>query len=187
MELSEVYRLAEKQMLEGKGKERHGEDTPFREQVACRNARLFGIGGPLYQAMKKIEESTRLDGDAKLNELLGAMNYVAIAVMVLKEGKCQIQETANVKNAPSQVEMEFERCVPRYPREDSTQYLESDKLQEKLRTSQELSLPEALAKCSTLLCYLLDLTKDSFPSATLSAAGHHKTAKEMTELQTGGK
>ena len=73
----------------GKGVERHAlsPNQPFHEQPICANARILGLGGPLYQAMKKIQESqqlSRFPGRAKA-ELLGAINYIAAAVIVLDE------------------------------------------------------------------------------------------------------
>lgn len=75
-----------RQAYEGKGKERHADDKPFKEQIACRNARTFGIGAPLGQAVKKCEETMRLPNvEAQIRELLGAINYIAVAIITLKE------------------------------------------------------------------------------------------------------
>jgi hypothetical protein len=69
----------------GKGKERHGNDMSFTEQPALTITRAVGLGFPLGQAMKKIQESQRMDTDAAKRELLGAINYLAAAVLFLDE------------------------------------------------------------------------------------------------------
>jgi hypothetical protein len=69
----------------GKGKERHGNDLSFTEQPALTITRAVGLGFPLGQAMKKIQESQRMDTDAAKRELLGAINYLAAAVLFLDE------------------------------------------------------------------------------------------------------
>jgi hypothetical protein len=72
-----------------KGVERHAlSDTqPFIDQPICVLTRQLGMGFPLGQAMKKILESQnlmRFPGRAKA-ELLGAINYLAAAMIVLEE------------------------------------------------------------------------------------------------------
>ncbi len=48
-------------------------------------SRLIGShDGLLYQAVKKIQESKRMDKDAAVRELLGAINYIAGAVIFLE-------------------------------------------------------------------------------------------------------
>lgn len=83
--LAEVLSRAFAQAAVGKGKERHARGEPFHEQVICIGARKFGVGSLLFQAFKKSEESQRLDRDAGVRELLGAINYLAAAVIVLEE------------------------------------------------------------------------------------------------------
>ncbi|MFA5025097.1 MAG: hypothetical protein WC503_01120 [Candidatus Shapirobacteria bacterium] len=70
----------------GKGKERHASNDSYDKQPCCSIARKVGIGFPLGQAMKKIEESIRLETEHGIAELLGAINYIAAAIIVLKEG-----------------------------------------------------------------------------------------------------
>ena len=70
----------------GKGEERHGNGLSFTEQPALTITRAVGLGFPLGQAMKKIQESQRMDTDAAKRELLGAINYLAAAVLFLDEG-----------------------------------------------------------------------------------------------------
>lgn len=72
-----------------KGNERHAlsPNQPFDKQPICEIARQLGLGAPLGQAVKKILESqqlARFPGRAKA-ELLGAINYLAAAVIVLDE------------------------------------------------------------------------------------------------------
>lgn len=77
------------QAASGKGKERHAVDGEyFEEQQICEiGRRLSGnpAAGPLFQAVKKIYESGRLKGEAQSYELLGAINYIASAVILLRE------------------------------------------------------------------------------------------------------
>ncbi len=83
--LSVVLGKAMLQASEGKGKERHARPgVPFEKQKICENARRVGLGSPLGQAIKKTEESLRL-GDRGPAELLGAINYLAAAYIVMEE------------------------------------------------------------------------------------------------------
>jgi len=80
-----VLSEAADQAAGGKGKERHAKDAePFEDQKICEITRRVGIGYPLGQAIKKAVESTRL-GDRGPDELLGAINYLAAAVIVMRE------------------------------------------------------------------------------------------------------
>jgi hypothetical protein len=84
--LSSVLDDALSQAQDGKGKERHAsEGEAFENQPICEMARRLGVGGPLYQATKKIYESQRLQGEAGVRELLGAINYIAAAIIVRRE------------------------------------------------------------------------------------------------------
>lgn len=70
----------------GKGRERHARaDEPFEQQVILEGARRFGTGALLFQAYKKAEESQRLDADRAVAELLGAIVYLAAAVIHREE------------------------------------------------------------------------------------------------------
>ena len=83
--LFDVLMEAYKQASEGKGKERHGNDLPFEEQPMQTMSQLLGSNkGCLFQAMKKIQESTRMEKDAAVRELLGAIVYLAGAVIYLE-------------------------------------------------------------------------------------------------------
>lgn len=85
-QLHEVLTSAYNQAAFGKGKERHADDEPFERQGICRRAQMFP-GSALAQAHKKIEESTRLDGEAKVRELLGAINYIAAEIVAMRSAK----------------------------------------------------------------------------------------------------
>ena len=84
-DLFEVLRDALEEAQEGKGAVRHGNGLSFTDQPALTITRAVGLGFPLGQAMKKIQESQRMDPDAAKRELLGAINYLAAAVLFLNE------------------------------------------------------------------------------------------------------
>lgn len=88
-DLSDVLQEAYNQAISGKGSERHsyGEEK-FSEQLICEIARRLSpcsYSGPLYQSVKKIYESTRLHPGAAIRELQGAINYIAAAILLIKE------------------------------------------------------------------------------------------------------
>lgn len=83
--LANVLHRAYGQAAHGKGAERHAAARPFTEQPMQSISELLGSAdGLLYQAMKKIQESKRLDKDAGVRELLGAINYLAGAIIYLE-------------------------------------------------------------------------------------------------------
>ena len=84
-DLFDVLRDALDQAQNGKGEERHGNGLSFTGQPALTITRAVGLGFPLGQAMKKIQECQRMDPDAAKRELLGAINYLAAAVLFLDE------------------------------------------------------------------------------------------------------
>ncbi|QOE32763.1 hypothetical protein CPT_Mano_031 [Achromobacter phage Mano] len=92
--LAGVFGRAFHQAAYGKGKERHANAQPFHEQVMQTGAQRFGTGALLFQAFKKSEESQRLPHDRAVAELLGAMVYLAGAVIAL-ERQHQTQVPAN--------------------------------------------------------------------------------------------
>ena len=73
----------------GKGKERHARDLPFDEQPMLATTRVVGPGFPLGQAIKKSQEAAgmieRGELDAAEAECLGAINYLAGAVVWMRE------------------------------------------------------------------------------------------------------
>ena len=87
-ELAKVFNDAFIQASAGKGSERHSYSAAekYKEQLICEmDRRLDGNAcGPRYQAVKKIYESARMDPEKAIHELLGAINYTAAAIILLK-------------------------------------------------------------------------------------------------------
>lgn len=83
--LRDVLERAYNQASKGKGAERHGKDLPFHLQPMQQIADMYGIGFMLGQVAKKIEEAQRLPNDRAINEILGAINYCAGAVIFLEK------------------------------------------------------------------------------------------------------
>lgn len=85
--LAAILQEALNQAQLGKGKERHAaEAEPFSKQKICEITRRVGLGFPVGQAVKKVEEALRLGGDAGCREMLGAINYICAAVICSREG-----------------------------------------------------------------------------------------------------
>ena len=83
--LQAVLDRAYAQSASGKGKERHATGKPFDQQDICNITRNVGIGFPLGQAVKKINEAVRIGEPAfMVKELLGAIVYTAAAIHVLE-------------------------------------------------------------------------------------------------------
>ena len=85
--LQRVLQLALEQASAGKGNERHANGKPFDEQPMMEIGRMVGHGFCLGQAIKKAQESSRMQPDAAQRELLGAINYLAGAYLLLEEIK----------------------------------------------------------------------------------------------------
>ena len=83
--LERVLTLALQQASEGKGKDRHANGKPFDRQPMLEIARMVGPGFCLGQAIKKAQESSRMPPEAAKRELLGAINYLAGAYLLLEE------------------------------------------------------------------------------------------------------
>ena len=80
-----VLARAYEQAAKGKGAVRHADGRPFTEQPMQTISELLGTHeGLLYQAMKKIQESNRLEKEPAIRELLGAINYLAGAIIFLE-------------------------------------------------------------------------------------------------------
>lgn len=93
--LASVLQRALTQASMGKGSQRHARGgEAFERQVICEGARRFGTGSLLFQAYKKAEESQRLDDERAVAELLGAINYLAAAVIVLEEQAAVREQSA---------------------------------------------------------------------------------------------
>ena len=82
--LGDVLSRAFDQAASGKGAERHAQGELFENQPMQVIADMVGIGFPLGQAIKKIQESQRLPLDGAVRELLGAINYLAGAIIKLE-------------------------------------------------------------------------------------------------------
>ena len=83
--LADVLARAYAQAAKGKGAVRHADGRPFTEQPMQTISELLGTHeGLLYQAMKKIQESNRLEKEPAIRELLGAINYLAGAIIFLE-------------------------------------------------------------------------------------------------------
>jgi len=82
--LQNILQEAYLQAAEGKGKERHANGEPFEEQLICQIGRL-GLNFCLGQAVKKIVESGRLEGERGVKELLGAINYISAEIITRRE------------------------------------------------------------------------------------------------------
>ena len=86
--LAIVFQEALNQAQFGKGRERHAEGGKgFHDQDICVEGRDLGLAYPVGQARKKCKEALRLDPDKAIEDLLGAINYLAAAVIVTKERK----------------------------------------------------------------------------------------------------
>lgn len=83
--LEDVLHRAYLQAATGKGAARHGRGVQFDEQPTQAISRLLGTdAGLAFQAMKKINEGMRLEHDAKIKELLGAINYIASMIIYME-------------------------------------------------------------------------------------------------------
>ena len=71
---------------EGRGHRRHSiEGEPFEGQTSGIITELLGVSFPLGQAMKKIMESVQLSNEDGVRELIGAINYIALAIIKTEE------------------------------------------------------------------------------------------------------
>lgn len=91
-DLVDILLEAYQQAAHGKGKERHANARAFSDQPILSIGTMVGMGYPLGQAMKKLQESRtllKLDGGQHraFAEILGAMVYAAAAAMLVRDGK----------------------------------------------------------------------------------------------------
>lgn len=82
--LLHVLRRAFVQAAFGKGQERHANALPFDQQPMQTIASQVGVGFLLGQAIKKTQESQTLPPGKDVAELLGAINYLAGAIIALE-------------------------------------------------------------------------------------------------------
>ncbi|CAA2140422.1 hypothetical protein [Hyphomicrobium sp. ghe19] len=89
--LVSVLKDAHAQASRGKGKERHANGRPFERQPIMELGRMYGPGFAAGQAAKKAQEAmgmvARGERDAAAFELLGAINYLAACVMLIRENQ----------------------------------------------------------------------------------------------------
>lgn len=83
--LHNILNEAYDQAASGKGKERHANGKPWDEQPIAEIGRMVGVGFNTGQAIKKLQESSRMEPDAACHELLGAIVYAASAIMLIRE------------------------------------------------------------------------------------------------------
>lgn len=90
-ELIRVLKDAHAQASVGKGNERHANGRPFDRQPIMELGRMFGPGFTAGQAAKKAQEAmgmlNRQNNEAAVFELLGAINYLAACVMLVRENR----------------------------------------------------------------------------------------------------
>lgn len=86
--LHKVLMDALNQAQSGKGSERHGQGLPFEQQPIIAIPKLQDSDiGLMYQAIKKLQESQRMDKDAAIKERLGAINYIAASILFIERGE----------------------------------------------------------------------------------------------------
>ena len=85
--LRSVLNRAYDQAAHGKGRERHANEDPFERQLIVRIGQTLGhaVDFNIGQAWKKAVESRRLPHARGIAELLGAINYLAAAVIIMEE------------------------------------------------------------------------------------------------------
>lgn len=80
--LRDVLLRAFNDAARGKGEVRHADEgVAFEEQNMQQLIKLYGLGFATGQAAKKSREALRLSNDAAVRELLGAINYLAGAII----------------------------------------------------------------------------------------------------------
>ena len=82
--LAGVLQRALDQAQNGKGAERHANSLPFDKQPMQTIAAQVGVGFLTGQAIKKTQEGQALPAGRDVAELLGAINYLAGAVIFIE-------------------------------------------------------------------------------------------------------
>jgi hypothetical protein len=84
--LAQVLKSAYEQAALGKGADRHAQGLPFDQQPIQQISELLSTSDGLrYQAIKKIQESSRLPTrHRQIAELLGAIVYIAGVVVYIE-------------------------------------------------------------------------------------------------------
>jgi len=99
LSLRKVLDTAYAQAAYGKGKERHANSKPFEEQpMQALSDQIGSEAGLIFQACKKATEGLRMgDTERTIKEYLGAINYLAGAVIFL-EKKAKTTQPTEAKN-----------------------------------------------------------------------------------------
>lgn len=97
--LAHVLQRAFLQATEGKGAERHAQGLPFERQPMQTLCELYGVGFTLGQAAKKAQESMRLPPGRDVAELLGAINYIAGAIVFIEGHRMANDNQPSPRNA----------------------------------------------------------------------------------------
>lgn len=81
--LTAIFDAAIKQVTKGKGVRHGGDSVPFLDQPWAHYAKMHGRGFLTGQAAKKLEEAaTTKEGEAFVQEMLGAMVYIGMAILI---------------------------------------------------------------------------------------------------------
>lgn len=89
--LHRILAEAFQQSATGKGRQRHatehatGQVKPWHEQSIVQTTMAHGLGFATGQAEKKLREAQRMEKEAAIREILGAIVYAAAAVYVLEQ------------------------------------------------------------------------------------------------------
>lgn len=93
--LQNVLSQALAQAAAGKGMQRHARGRVFENQPIMMISELLQTpDGLRYQAIKKIQESQRMPTDRAVNELLGAINYIAATIMYIQRHAAETEPNA---------------------------------------------------------------------------------------------
>jgi hypothetical protein len=79
--LESIFDEALAQVTRGKGNARHGHGVEFMGQDWMVIAKHHGVGFLTGQAEKKLREASQLESGPKRSELLGAIVYIAMAIL----------------------------------------------------------------------------------------------------------
>lgn len=99
-QLAQVLAAAFHQAARGKGKERHASDAAFQDQSTQQIMRLLdSTDGAIHQAIKKLVEAKRLPHERAEAEQLGAIIYVASAIIAERRKHADRSQAANDPSA----------------------------------------------------------------------------------------
>lgn len=101
--LRSVLLRAYDQAARTKGAERHANNLPFHEQPMQTIAAAHGVGFLFGQAAKKAQEAQGMHGRGETNkaihEMLGAINYLAGAIIFMEAGNDEVTAKAELDKA----------------------------------------------------------------------------------------